>query len=64
MFSKAKYIFSSINKNILNSNHFQYKKFSTKEAMRELNLNKKDVEVLTHLIKQPWVKPGKEKLVN
>jgi len=64
MLSKAKFILSNTNKNYLNLKSFQIKKFSTKDVMSELNLTKKEIKELNHLVKSPWVKAGKEKLVN
>lgn len=63
MLSKAKYLFSKTPKNLLNSNKFQFRNFSTKEVMKELDLTKKQIKELNHLVKAPWVAQGKEKLV-
>lgn len=63
MFSKTKYVLSNINRNKLGLRNFQFKNFSTKEVMAEMNLSKKEVKDLSHLIRESWVKPGKEKLV-
>lgn len=63
MLSKAKYIFAKTPKSFLKINSFQLRNFSTKEVMNELNMSKSQIKELNHLIKSPWVKPGKEKLV-
>ena len=60
MFSKAKQAF---NKNLLNYKLFQKKTFSTKEVMKEMNLSRQDIKKINHLILEPWVKSGREKLV-
>lgn len=64
MLSKAKYLFSKTPKSFLNLKTFQCRNFSTKEVIQELNLTKKQINELNHLVKEPWVAPGKEKLVN
>lgn len=60
MFSKAKLAF---NKKLFNYKLFQKKTFSTKEVMKEMNLSRQDIKKINHLILEPWVKPGREKLV-
>jgi hypothetical protein len=42
---------------------FITRKFST-TLNKEFNLSKAELKELNNLIKEPWVKPGKDKLVN
>jgi hypothetical protein len=63
MLSKAKYIFSKTPKSFLNFNSLKLKNFSTKEVMREFNISKQEIKELNQLVKEPWIMPGKEKLV-
>jgi hypothetical protein len=63
MLSKAKFILSSCNKNYFGLRSLNYRNFSTKDVMKELSLTNEEIKELTNKIKDPWVKPGKEKLV-
>ena len=61
MFLRSKTI---IKKNFFILNKHLTKNFTTKEVMKEMNLTKTELKYLNNTIKENWVKPGKDKLVN
>ena len=61
MFSLSKTI---IKKKIFIINKDLTKNFTTKEVMKEMNLSITEIKYLNNTLKENWVKPGKDKLVN